>query len=181
LKRAIKALLVVVVATPVLATVLDAYDRSHRLRPELRFVYGETGWPRGGRIRPHRTHQNGMSVDFMVPVRRAGRVTELPTWPWQKFGYGIEFDESGTDGALRIDFEAMAFHLLQLHAAAKSHELVIDRVIFATDLQPELFATASGRRIRNVLPFSGRAWIRHDEHYHVDFAPARTPTRSVRD
>jgi penicillin-insensitive murein endopeptidase len=158
------------VHSAVRATVLDAYADVHDQHAELRFVVGETGWPRGGRIRPHRTHQNGMSVDFMVPVRRSDDVAELPTRPWNKFGYGIEFDESGKVGAMRIDFEAMALHLERLGAAAPAHGLVIERVIFAPELHPELFATAAGRRIRHSLSFTtGPVWIRHDEHYHVDF------------
>ena len=40
-----------------------------RTQPGVKFVYGETGWPDGGPMPPHRTHRNGMSVDFMVPVR----------------------------------------------------------------------------------------------------------------
>ena len=159
------------VHSAVRATVLDAYAEVHDQHPDLRFVVGETGWPRGGRIRPHRTHQNGMSVDFMVPVRRSDGVAELPGRPWNKFGYGIEFDESGVAGELQIDFEAMALHLERLRAAARTHGLVIERVIFAPELHPELFATEAGRRIRHSLPFTtGRVWIRHDEHYHVDFA-----------
>lgn len=169
------------VHSAVRATVLDAYADVHETRPDLRLVYGETGWPHGGRIRPHRTHQNGMSVDFLVPVRRAGAVAELPTRPWQKFGYGIEFDESGRAGELRIDFEAMALHLERLQAAGVAHGLGIERVIFAPELQPELFATRAGRRLRNMVPFSPRpAWIRHDEHYHVDFRQEGERLRAAR-
>lgn len=43
------------------------------------------------------------------------------------------------------------------------------RVIFATDLQPELFATEQGRSLRTRLKFVGESSVRHDNHYHVDF------------
>ncbi|MGL1409600.1 penicillin-insensitive murein endopeptidase, partial [Vibrio parahaemolyticus] len=59
--------------------VADAYASLARRTPEIRYVYGESGWPSGGRFRPHRSHQNGLSVDFFVPVRDAdGRSVALP-------------------------------------------------------------------------------------------------------
>lgn len=152
------------------AAVVEAYHRIHESSPDLRFVFGETGWPDGGAIRPHRTHQNGLSVDFMVPVRKRGEVSSLPTWPWRKFGYAIEFDDEGRAPGLEIDFNAMAVHLETLREAAHTHDLHIAVVIFAPDLQDELFQTRTGQRIRHLISFSERpAWVRHDEHYHVDF------------
>jgi len=46
---------------------LEAYRGAAQAMPDRVYVYGETGWENGGRIRPHRTHQNGTSVDFFVP------------------------------------------------------------------------------------------------------------------
>src|SRR5688500_9233349 len=43
--------------------IVDAYSRLEASRPELQLVYGETGFESGGRFRPHRTHENGLSVD----------------------------------------------------------------------------------------------------------------------
>jgi hypothetical protein len=48
-----------------LVATFAARSRAERGR---RFVVGETGWPRGGRFRPHRSHQNGMAVDVFMPV-----------------------------------------------------------------------------------------------------------------
>jgi penicillin-insensitive murein endopeptidase len=152
--------------------VLDAYAELARTHPDLRFVYGETGLPSGGPMPPHRTHQNGLSVDFFVPVRDArGAVAVLPTGPDWKFGYDHEFDAAGREGDLRIDDAAIAAHLLALDAAARRHGMRIDRVIFEPELQPALFAAPGGREVKSRVPFMpGRAWVRHDEHYHVDFA-----------
>src|SRR5947208_2425398 len=44
------------------AVVLAAYEAVAKTMPDVAFVYGETGWANGGRMRPHRTHQNGLSV-----------------------------------------------------------------------------------------------------------------------
>lgn len=151
------------------AAVLDAYRELARDRPELHFVYGETGWCSGGRFRPHRTHRNGLSVDFMVPVRdRTGQPADLPTWPWRKFGYGVEFDSAGRGRDLTVDFDALAAHLSALHDAAARHGLTIERVILAPEFEARLHGTATAAV--SGLPFMrGRPWVRHNEHYHVDF------------
>src|SRR5512144_562766 len=47
--------------------VAAAYADLARELPATSFVYGETGWCSGGPFRPHKTHENGTSVDFMVP------------------------------------------------------------------------------------------------------------------
>ena len=156
--------------------VLDAYGRLAAAHPEYQFVYGETGHASGGSLEPHRTHQNGLSVDFMVPVRDgSGASVELPTSVFRKFGYGLEFDDAGTLGELRIDFEAMALHLAELKRSAKARRLPIARVIFDPKLRAHLARTRAWAQIRD-LPFMTKpAWIRHDEHYHVDFATACRP------
>lgn len=143
----------------------------------LTFVYGETGWPSGGRIRPHRSHQNGLSVDFFVPVRNvAGQSVPLPTGITNRLGYDIEFDKDARYREYNIDFAAIAEHLYQLHAAAKVGGLGIALVIFDTQYLPRLFATPRGAYLQQNLPFmKGQPWVRHDEHYHVDFAVACAP------
>ena len=152
--------------------VLEAYAAMAVEYPDLRFVLGETGWPGGGSFRPHKSHSNGLSVDFMVPVRdENGRPTSLPTSIFNKFGYGIEFDSSGKADSLTIDFDAMALHLTQLKQATQNHGLNIELVIFDPTLQSKLFATNAGRALPSILRFStSPSWVRHDEHYHVDFA-----------
>jgi penicillin-insensitive murein endopeptidase len=152
--------------------VLAAYKSLEVAAPGKVFVYGETGWKSGGRIKPHRTHQNGLSVDFMVPVLdQAGRSVPLPTSALNRFGYDIEFDASGRYQDLDIDFAAIAEHLYQLHLAARAHRIGIALVIFDTGHLPRLLATPRGPYLQQNLKFmKGKPWVRHDEHYHVDFA-----------
>lgn len=152
--------------------VVEAYAELATRRPELAFVYGETGLPGGGPFRPHRTHQNGLSVDFMVPVRDgSGRSVPLPTAPWTKFGYGLEFDRQGRRGGLAIDFEALAAHLDALQRAAAARGTRIELLILAPEYLDLLWRTPTGRGLRGRIPVLPRpAWVRHDEHYHVDFA-----------
>jgi penicillin-insensitive murein endopeptidase len=152
--------------------VLAAYRNLEKAAPGKVFVYGETGWKSGGRIRPHRTHQNGLSVDFMVPVLdKAGRSVPLPTNALNRFGYDIEFDDSGRYRDLEIDFPAIAEHLYQLHLAARAQGIGIALVIFDPPYLPRLLGTERGPYLKENLKFmKGKPWVRHDEHYHVDFS-----------
>lgn len=151
--------------------VVDAYEELARTRPDRRFVYGETGLAAGGRFEPHKTHQNGLSVDFFVPVVNGrDRPAVLATTAANKWGYDVEIDDRGRAGDLRVDFETMAAHLLALQRAARARGVGIRRVIFDPGLQPHLHATEAWPEIAGKVRFSTRrAWVRHDEHYHVDF------------
>jgi penicillin-insensitive murein endopeptidase len=151
-----------------------SYAALQAAHPDTVYVYGETGAAAGGRLRPHRTHQNGLSVDFFVPVRDAdGGSVPLPTSVASRFGYDIEFDANGRYRQYGIDFAAIAEHLYQLHVAATGRGAGIAQVIFDAPYLPRLFATARGPYLRKNLAFmKGKPWVRHDEHYHVDFAVA---------
>jgi len=152
--------------------VLAAYNALERDAPSKVFVYGETGWASGGQFRPHRTHQNGLSVDFMVPVvNRSGTSVPLPTSVANRWGYDIEFDRNARFGEYAIDFDALAEHLYQLHVQAGSRGIGIGQVILDPPFLPKLLSTARGAYLKDHLTFMrGKAWWRHDEHYHVDFS-----------
>lgn len=152
---------------------LDAYDvlAEHPETVDLQFVYGETGWPSGGRFRPHKTHRNGLSVDFMTPVvDESERSVPLPTSAFNLWGYREEFDAEGRVGDLRIDDRALGLHLLALDHAARANRLRIDRVIYDPQLQPALFAAVPA--VQRFRFSERRSWVRHDDHYHVDFGLA---------
>ena len=157
--------------------VVAAYKALEQSSPGVQFVYGETGWKAGGSFKPHRTHQNGLSVDFFVPVRdKQGKSVPLPRDVTNKFGYDIEFDTKGRYGEYTIDFHALAEHLFQLDLAAKARKLPIQRVILDPPYLPMLFATPRGGYLKANLTFMNiPAWVRHDEHYHVDFAATCKP------
>jgi penicillin-insensitive murein DD-endopeptidase len=87
-----------------------------------------------------------------------------------QFGYDIEFDSNARYDQYSIDFDALAEHLYQLHVASKAKGNPIALVIFEASYLPALFATKRGEYLRNHVPFmKGKPWVRHDEHYHVDF------------
>lgn len=149
----------------------DAYKALAVRNPELQFVYGETGWPFGGRFRPHRSHSNGTAVDFMVPLRDGtGKVAQVRVSAFNKLGYGVNFDDEGRRDGVVIDFSAIAEHLMALNEAAKLRGIAIGRVIFEPTLQGHLFAASKDQSLKTVVPFMDKpAWVRHDQHYHVDF------------
>lgn len=147
---------------PVADTVTAAYQSLVDRFPETDFVLGEVGWRRGGAFKPHRTHQNGLSVDFMVPLT-AGVI--LPTDGSTRFGYDLEFDSDGKGPAGQIDFDAIDAHLQALEAEARNRGGRIRRIFFAPDLSARL-----STETRAKFAFNAReAWVRHDDHYHVDF------------
>jgi penicillin-insensitive murein endopeptidase len=151
--------------------VLGAYSTLSRSTPDVQYVYGETGLRTGGPMPPHRTHENGTSVDFMVPVRgRDGRPAQLPRTAQNHYGYDLEFDDAGKLADLRIDFAAIAAHLAQLDLEARRHGVGIARVILAPAYIPRVLATPAGQRIKSLPFMKTKPWVRHDEHYHVDFA-----------
>ena len=149
--------------------VVDAYKDLRSELPNKVFKYAETGFEQGGQFKPHKTHRNGLSVDFMTPVvDESGKSVHLPTHALNKFGYNIEFDENDRYQTYRIDYIALAAHLVALHESSQRYGVDIWRVIFK--LQPKLFATEYGDYLKTHIEFSKkRSWVRHDEHYHVDF------------
>ena len=159
------------VHSTVYATLIDAQRELARSRPEVHTVFAESGWPFGGRLRPHRTHRNGTSVDIMVPVTRDGVPVPFPASLSNGFGYAVEFDRQGRYRDYRIDYDAMAAQLLALSRAARRNGTGIDVVIFDNTLQQQLWQAREGRKLQQAMRFSRTpAWVRHDEHYHVNFA-----------
>ena len=108
----------------------------------------------------------------MTPVTDgSGASVHLPTSPLNKFGYNIEFNEKDKYEGLKIDYEALAAHVVALHKQAKKRGFDLWRVIFDPKLQPKLYKTQYASYLRKNIKFSTkRSWVRHDEHYHVDFS-----------
>jgi penicillin-insensitive murein endopeptidase len=151
--------------------VINAYAKLEKSEPTKVFKYAETGFKEGGKFKPHKTHQNGLSVDFMTPVvDEDGNSVHLPTNPLNKFGYNIEFDDLGSFDGYKIDYVALAAHIVELHKESIEQGFDLWRVIFDPKLQANLYKTEYGEYLKENIQFSKkRSWVRHDEHYHVDF------------
>lgn len=152
--------------------ILASYKHLEMLEPDKIYKYAETGFETGGQFKPHKTHRNGLSVDFMTPVVNTDNESvHLPTHPFNKFGYNIEFDQYDKYDGYSIDYVALAAHIVTLHKESKKLGFDLWRVIFDPELQPKLLKTKYGNYLKANIQFSKkRSWVRHDEHYHVDFA-----------
>lgn len=157
-------------------TLLATYGRLETEAPGRLFGIMECSNEHGGKIAPHRTHQNGLSVDFMSPLKKNGQpFTDLDFMGAPH--YLMDFDANGIyedDPEVSIDFELMAQHLLVLIEEAKKQGLKIEKIIWKTELRDELFATPSGKKLKatgvyvtpKLTPLINAL---HDDHYHVDF------------
>lgn len=156
--------------------VLETYKRFETILPEFEFGLMECSNEHGGKIWPHRTHQNGLSVDFMSPLLKNG----APNTDFNTTGlphYLMDFDENGVyteNPAYAIDFNLVAQHILTLNEEAKKQGLKIDKVILKIDLKDNLFATEYGKKLQTsgiyfATKLSDLIDSLHDDHYHVDF------------
>jgi len=155
-------------------TVLDAYSICEESCPNKKFLLGETGHRRGGSFLPHRTHRNGLSVDFMTPLLNGkNNRVKLHYFNYHLFnlwGYGMDFDNNGNGNKGNIDYETTAKHILALEKAANKNGLRIQKIIFHPSLRKKLLATVSGKKISHLPYTKNPVIIRHDDHYHIDFA-----------
>lgn len=151
-------------------TILDAYKALEPVAPLRTWMYGDQGRARGGPLWPHKTHQNGLSADFFVPVvDKQGAAAQVPVSAFNKFGYGVEFDKQGRFDGLVIDWPAVGAHLLALEAAGKARGVALERIILTPDFHEALFREVPALKRLAPLFMKKEAWVRHDEHYHVDF------------
>lgn len=160
----------------VLKALLQSYRRLDTLYPNRQFVVMECSHKHGGKLSPHRTHQNGLSIDLMMPLAQHGALY----YGLDSMGvnhYLLDFDHNGTytsDTTIRIDFQLVAHHLLVLEQEARKHGLKIAKVIINTDLKDELYASSYGVQLKNssiyvVRRLSPLINAVHDDHFHVDF------------
>ncbi len=164
------------VNSKVYATLEDAYEICRKTSPGIKFRIMECADRKGGKLLLHRTHRNGMSVDFMVPKIKNNRQFKF----FDRMGlwhYLLGFDARGRLRPTRkvyIDFETMARHILALDDAARKNGLRVEKVILRLNLKDEFFSTESGKIVKERGIYFARhlpdAVDRmHDDHYHVDF------------
>lgn len=159
-----------------LASVLEYYSELAYTYPNRHFCIMECSNKHGGEIAPHRTHQNGLSIDFMIPLAKQNQ----PYYALDSLGknhYLLNFNNSGQydkDTSVSIDFDLVAAQILTLDKVARLHGLKISKVIIKTEFKDELFATENGNRLKNsniylVQSLTPLINSLHDDHFHVDF------------
>ena len=74
----------------------------------------------------------------------------------------------------------MARHLIALDRAARANGSGLALVIIDRNYLDALYAAPSGKALKRLnLPLmKGTPWVRHDEHYHVDFSVRCKPLAS---
>ena len=160
-------------------TLKQAYAECEKTCPGIRFKYMECCDKDGGKQLIHRTHQNGLSVDFMVPKKKGNKQVRF----YDHLGIWHYFLEFSSDGKLsfnskvEIDFETMAKHILALDKAARKNGLRIKKVLLQIDLKDDFYQSPSGKKVRERGIYFARYLTPkvdkfHDDHYHIDFSLA---------
>lgn len=155
---------------------LNTYQKMENLAPGRQFKIMECSRKDGGQMKPHRTHRNGLSIDFMMPKLKDGEAYYGLDDKGQSH-YLLAFDDSGKlkrNKSISLDFEMIALHLLTLDKEARKQGLYIKKVIINTNLKDELFAGKNGKKLKSsgiyvVKLLEPMINALHDEHYHVDF------------
>ncbi len=157
-------------------TLIEAYSICEQSCPGKQFKFMECSTDEGGKQLIHRTHQNGLSVDFMVPKKIGDQqytlLDHLGLWH-----YFLEFDGDGKlsfNSKVEIDFETMAKHILALDDAARKNGLRIKKVLLQIDLKDDFYRSKSGQEVKaRGIYFARYLTPRvdqfHDDHYHIDF------------
>ncbi len=160
----------------ILKTVLECYKSLETTLNGRIFGVMECSHEHGGKLTPHRTHQNGLSIDFMTPLLFNGQTNhDLDTLG--PAHYLMQFNDRGyytEDPRYRIDFETMAQHIYTLHLIAKANGHPIEKVIWKLELQDELLATKYGKLLMQENVYFTKHLTSlinnlHDDHYHIDF------------
>lgn len=157
-------------------TIIDSYKDVQSAFPEHNFVLMECSNKNGGKIWPHRTHQNGLSVDFGMPLYKSNSHFDSLDLIGPSH-YFLEFDDDGRwieNKKVNINFEIVAKHILTLQKVGKEQGINVKKVIIKTELKDDLFAGKYGKKlqtsgiyvVKRLEPLINRL---HDDHYHIDF------------
>ena len=160
----------------VMSSILSSYKEMETIAIGRHFYLMELSNKEGGKIYPHRTHQNGLSVDFMMPMLK----NDVPYIGLDTLGadhYWLSFNDNGEyseDKSIVVDFELIAEHILSLEKSAKANGLNISKIIIKVEFKDELFSGKAGQKLKNsgiyvVNNLSTLINDIHDDHYHIDF------------
>ena len=166
----------VYVHSSVYKTVINSYKKCEQECSGIQFKFMECSNKKGGKMFPHQTHQNGLSIDFMTPLVKNGK----PHRFYDHLGifrYLLNFDNSGNlklNKNVSIDFETMAKHIVILDKEARKNGLRVKKVILKVELKDDLFKTKTGKLLKKrgiyfVQKLPEKINKLHDDHYHIDF------------
>tara|TARA_B110000211_G_C14055107_1_gene542968 strand:+ start:1159 stop:1941 length:783 start_codon:yes stop_codon:yes gene_type:complete len=164
------------VNSEVKAILIYALGNLENTVPDQQFQIMEIAHEHGGELWPHRTHQKGTSVDFMLPKMKGGKVD----YSLDKKGishYFLNTNNSGVydeSGGVEVNFERTAKEILALNEAAITKGWKIKKVIIKVELLDELFKTPSGKKLKSQKIYFAKSLTKkvnevHDDHFHIDF------------
>ena len=161
----------------VLDIAIEAYKECEVTMSKRKFLLMECSHKNGGKMWPHKTHQNGTSIDFASPLKKNNKPYHGDQWKGL-FHYAMQFDDFGRfkrNKNISIDFEAMGKHILALDKAAKKRNMYIKKVLFKINLKNVFFKTKSGKKVKEKGIYFYKYLPKlidnvHDDHYHIDFA-----------
>ncbi|MBS3913026.1 MAG: hypothetical protein KG003_00855 [Bacteroidetes bacterium] len=157
-------------------TLENSFKDLDSIFPGRKFRWMECSNADGGKLFPHLSHQNGLSMDLMIPLKQNGN----PCYALDgvgKYHYQLDFDNEGRykrDSSIRIDFDMLAAWILLLNKHALEQNMIISKIILKVELQDELFATKFGHSLKGskiyfVKQLQPTINALHDDHFHVDF------------
>ncbi len=156
--------------------VISSYKQLEKEIPDRKFFIMECSNKNGGKIFPHRTHQNGLSIDFMMPLIKGNKAF----YGLDTIGashYWLDFDNEGKysgDKGISIDFDLVAMQILSLETQARNNGYKIQKVIIKTEFKNLIFATPYGKKLKqsNIYLVNSLTPLinsLHDDHFHIDF------------
>lgn len=156
---------------------LDAYKECKQSCPNTKFLLMECSMKKGGDMWPHRTHQNGTSIDFGTPLLKKGKPFNFHN-QYGLMHYAMKFNKDGIstyNKNISIDYETMGKHILALDKAARKKGMYVKKVIFKINLKDNFYISESGKKVKRKGIYFAQKLSKlidnqHDDHYHVDFA-----------
>lgn len=145
-------------------------------KPNRTFYLMEASNEKGGNISPHRTHQNGTSIDLMIPlIKNNEPYTLLDTLGVEH--YLLNFNEKGEyvdDTSIKIDFETLALEIVTIEKNARLNNWKILKVILKTEYQKFIFSTKYSDQLKTSKIYFTQKLEKvindlHDDHIHIDF------------
>ena len=78
------------------------------------------------------------------------------------------------DKSVRVDFNLVAKHILQIDASARKEGYRVKKVIIKIEFKDDLYATKYGKKLKAkgiyvVMGLTPKINALHDDHYHIDF------------
>ncbi len=156
--------------------ILNGMNILSNIVPSQEFQIMEISHEHGGQLWPHKTHQKGTSVDFMLPKIKDGKIN----YSLDNKGVSHYFLTANDDGlyensgGVYINFESAAKEILAFNEAAILQGWKIKKVILKIELLGNLLKTPSGKKLKasNIYfakQLSKKVNDLHDDHFHIDF------------